>query len=152
MSLIESERFTEAIPSLNNRKQFYENPEQYDGLYYYKTMMALYCCYYKIGDIVSARDAINEAGILCSKRESSENNVYTRNLLCCRGQLENALSNYDEALRYFHLANNFFEAANEYDDAYMVLLNNMGIAYLGKGDFLSSKLYMDEMKDVFEHL
>lgn len=152
MSLIESERFTEAIPSLKNRKQFYENPEQYDGLYYYKTMMALYCCYYKIGDIVSARDAINEAGILCSKRESSENNVYTRNLLCCRGQLENALSNYDEALRYFHLANNFFEAANEYDDAYMVLLNNMGIAYLGKGDFLSSKLYMDEMKDVFEHL
>jgi tetratricopeptide (TPR) repeat protein len=62
------------------------------------------------------------------------------------------LKNYDEALSYFHIANNYFEEANEYGEQYLVLLTNMGIAYLGKGDFLSSKIYMDEMKDKFVQL
>ena len=152
MSLVSSERLLEAVPSLNKLKKHYEIKDNYDGNKYYNVVMALYLYNLRKGDIFAARNLINEAGILCSNLESSQNNQYTRQLLCCRGQLENMLKNYDEALSYFDVANRFFEEANDYGEHYMMLLNNMGIAYLMKGDLLSSKIYMDEMKDTFERL
>lgn len=152
MSYVNSERFPDAIPSLKKLKQRYESPERYNGGVYYGITMALYIYYLGIGDIAYARNIINEAGLICSQREASPNNDFTRRLLCCRGQLESMLKNYDEALSYFHIANSYFEDANEYGEQYLVLLTNMGIAYLGKGDFLSSKIYMDEMKDKFVQL
>ena len=152
MSYIYTERFPDAIPSLKKLRQSYESPGRYNGEVYYSIAMALYTYYIGIGDIASARDVINEAGLICSKREASANNDFTRRLLCCRGQLESMLNNYDEALSYFHIANNYFEEANDYGEQYLVLLTNMGIAYLGKKDLLSSKIYMDEMKDKFEQL
>ena len=152
MSYIYTERFPDAIPSLKKLRQSYESPGRYNGEVYYSITMALYTYYIGIGDIASARDVINEAGLICSKREASANNDFTRRLLCCRGQLESMLNNYDEALSYFHIANNYFEEANDYGEQYLVLLTNMGIAYLGKKDLLSSKIYMDEMKDKFEQL
>lgn len=152
MSFVSSERLLEAVPSLNKLKKHYEIKDNYDGNKYYNVVMALYLYNLRKGDIFAARNLINEAGILCSNLESSQNNQYTRQLLCCRGQLENMLKNYDEALSYFDVANRFFEEANDYGEHYMMLLNNMGIAYLMKGDLLSSKIYMDEMKDTFERL
>jgi CHAT domain-containing protein len=152
MSYIYTERFPDAIPSLKKLKQSYEIPGRYNGEVYYSIVMAIYTYYLGKGDIASARNIINEASQICGQRESSANNDFTRRLLCCRGQLESMLKNYDEALSYFHIANNYFEEANEYGEQYLVLLTNMGIAYLGKGDFLSSKIYMDEMKDKFVQL
>ena len=152
MSFIYTERFPDAIPSLKKLKKCYESPEKYNGEVYYSIAMALYTYYLGIGDIASARDIINEAIQICGHRETLTNNDYIRRLLCCRGQLESMLKRYDEALNYFHIANNYFEEANEYGEQYLVLLTNMGIAYLGKGDLLSSKIYMDEMKDKFTQL
>lgn len=71
-------------------------------------------------------------------------------MLCCRGNLESSLKNYDEALRYFFIANSYFEEANDFGEQYLVLLTNMGVAYISKGDLLSGKLYLDEMKSLFE--
>lgn len=152
MSFVYTERFTDAIPSLKKLKQRYERPERYNGSVYFGISMALYTYYIGIGDIASARNLINEAGSICSQRETSVNNDFTRRLLCCRGQLESVLKNYDEALRYFHIANGYFEEVNDYGEQYLVLLTNMGIAYLGKKDYLSSRTYMDEMKDKFIEL
>ena len=152
MSFVSTKRFSEAIPSLLKLKQRYESPERYNGRVYYGITIALYTYYLEIGDIAYARNLINEAGLICSQREASPNNDYTRSLLCCRGQLESTLNNYDEALNYFHIANYYFEEANDYGEQYLVLLNNMGLAYLGKGDLLSSRIYMDEMKDKFVQL
>lgn len=150
--LVLTGRFTEALPSLKKLKQHYEMPEKYDGGSYYNVVIALYYYYSSIGDIASARNIIDEAGRTCSQREATANNQYTRALLCCRGQLESSLKNYDEALSYFHIANNYFEESNDYGDQYLVLLTGMGVAYLMKGDLLSSRLYLDEMKERFEQL
>lgn len=152
MSLVSSDRILEAVPSLNKLRNRLEQRETYDAERYYSVVMALYVNYIKKGDIYSARNLINDAGTVCSKRESSPNNEYTRRLLCCRGQLENMLKNYDEALRYFAIANKYFQEANDLGEQYMVLLNNMGIAYLMTGDLESSKSYMDKMKETFERL
>jgi len=152
MSLVNTERYEEVLPSLMNLKQKIERPEIYDGATYYSVVIALYYYYLRIGDIFSARSIINEAGRTCSQREATANNQYTRALLCCRGQLESSLKNYDEALSYFHIANGYFEDSNDFGDQYLVLLTGMGVAYLMKGDLLSSRLYMDEMKERFEQL
>ena len=152
MSFVYTERFPDAIPSLRKLKQRYESPDQYNGEVYYGIVISLYSYFLGIGDIASARNIINEAGAICSQREASANNDYTRRLLCCRGQLESMLKNYDEALGYFQIANSYFEEVNEYGEQYLVLLTNIGIAYLGKKDYLSSKIYMDKMRDKFEQL
>ncbi len=152
MSCIYAERFFDAIPTLKKLKQRQENTDIYNGDIYYNITAALYTCYIRIGDIASARKTINEAGLTISQKEACPNNDYTRRLLCCRGQIESMLKNYDEALSYFHIANDYFEEANDYGEQYIILLNNMGIAYLSKGDLLSAKIYMDEMKNMFVQL
>lgn len=149
ISFFYAERLSDAIPSLKKLKLKYESADMYNSEIYYNIMAALYTYYIRIGDIASARNIINEAGWTMSQREESPNNDYYRRLLCCRGQIESMLNNYDEALRYFYIANDYFENANDYGEQYIVLLNNIGIAYLGKGDLLSAKIYMDEMKDEF---
>ena len=136
MSFVYTERFPDAIPSLRKLKQRYESPDQYNGEVYYGIVISLYSYFLGIGDIASARNIINEAGAICSQREASANNDYTRRLLCCRGQLESMLKNYDEALGYFQIANSYFEEVNEYGEQYLVLLTNIGIAYLGKKYYL----------------
>ena len=152
MSYVYTERFPDAIPSLRKLKQRYEDPDLYNGETYYGIVISLYTYYLGIGDIATARNIINEAGTICTQREASANNDFTRRLLCCRGQLESMLKNYDEALSYFQIANNYFEEVNEFGEQYLVLLTNMGIAYLGKKDYLSSKNYMNKMRDKFEQL
>ena len=152
MSLVENNRFSEALPSLLYYKQKFENPESYEGASYFNVVIALYCYYINIGDISSARNVMDESLHIFSQMEAVANNQFTRPLLCCRAQMENTIKNYDVALYYYRIANDYFKEANDYGDQYLVLLTGMGISYMMKGDFLAAKLYMDEMKDRFEQL
>ena len=152
MSLVENNRFSEALPSLLYYKQKFENPESYEGASYFNVVIALYCYYINIGDISSARNVMDESLHICSQMEGIANNQYTRFLLCCRAQMENTLKNYDVALYYYRIANDYFNEANDYGDQYLVLLTGMGFSYMMKGDYLAARLYLDEMKERFEQL
>ena len=149
-SFVKSNNLFQAIPSLEKQKKHYEIKDNFDAEAYYYIIMALYLYNIQEGNIVESRNLIDEAMAIYENMEDNPNNTYIRSLLCCRGNLESTILNYDEALKFFLLANNYFEEANDYGDQYMILLNNIGVAYLMKEDLLSAKLYFDEAKDLFE--
>ena len=93
-SLIDAGNYDDAIPSLIKIKQYQEMPQNYNGQSYYGTVIELYVCYLKNVDISLARDLIDDAIDVCGRRESSKNNVYTRLLLCCRGQIESIINKH----------------------------------------------------------
>lgn len=152
MTLYNSGRLSEAIPSLLVLKKYYEQPDNYNGSLYYGVIIALHYYYMGIGDFSSARNLLNDAGNTFNKREPEPNNEYIRNLLCCRGQLEVMLKNYGDALNYLNQAQVYFEEKNDYSESYLVTMMNMALSYQSNGDLLSAKIYMDEAIEQFENL
>lgn len=152
MELCDSGQFAEALPSLLALKDYYEQPDNYDGSLYHGIIMTLHYYFMQTGDYSSSRDLLNEAGNTFNKREPEPNNEYMRDLLCCRGRLEVLLKNYDAALDYLNQAQVYFEEKSDYSESYLVAMMNMAIAYQANGDLLSAKIYMDEAIDQFENL
>lgn len=145
-------RLDEAIPSLLQLKGQYEKNTQFDELLYYGVVISLHYHYIGIGDFASSQKLLSEAMSVYNQRSSNSNTEHIRILWCCMGQLEVMLKNFAQALSYLHQAQIMFEAVNDFGESYLVMLMNMGISYMGNGDFLSAKIYMDEARDIFENL
>lgn len=148
---VDFSNFSIIVPSMLNLKHKYESADTYNSLIYNNIVLYLHSYYMRIGDIASSRQLLNEAANTFNVRESEPNNEYFRQILVCRGQLEFCLKNYGDALNYLNLAHKYFEEKNDYGDSYMVMLLDMAMSYIGNGDLLSAKIYMDEGVEQFEN-
>ena len=152
MSFIKSGNYSAAIPSLLNRKIGYENQDNFDGDTYYSIVTSLFICFSQTGNYATLGKLIRETFDVFYKKGFGLDCEFTRDLLCRCGELEAGLRNYNDAIYYFILANRYYEEANDYNLSYIRLLRELGLVYIAKGDLLSGKMYMDEMKDVFENI
>lgn len=152
MSFIESGNYYEAIPTLLKREIECQYQKCFDGDAYYDIVSSLLVCFSKTGNFGTLRKIIEETFDVYYKKGFGLNCKFTRDLLCCCGDLELGLRNYDNAIYYFLTASRYYEEANDYGFGYVRLLKGLGLAYIAKGDLLSGKMYMDEMKDKFEYI
>lgn len=144
------ENYDRVMPSLLHLEKLYSESGNYNAYIYNKIISQISYYYICNGNLVSARQILDEAENTFGKFEHEPNNKYTRDLLIRRGQLEVLLKNYSDAVEYLSAANKYFEAANIFDESYMVMLMNMAIACQGDGDLALAKIYIDESREQFE--
>ena len=149
---VQYEDFSKIIPSLLHLKDQYSTAEGYDADIYNNVILYLHQYNMHMGDIVSSERLLEEAEKTFALREPETNNKYIRNLMICRGQLEVMLKRYDAALDVLTMAHAYFVEAADYGDEYIIMMNNIAVAYQLAGNLVSAKVYMDEAIERYEKL
>ena len=129
-----------------------EKSGYFDEARYWEIVFSLNQYYTNNNDIHSSSELLHNAIRTVNAKSKELNTPNIRKLYLLLGRMEATLKCYNDAIVYLQVLQKLCDIAKEEDGMYMMLYQDMAMAYLGMSDLLSAKLYMDEAIEIVEKL
>ena len=139
----------DSIKVLLNQKIAYETQSELPINDYLETSTQLVSAYISLGMFTEAERVVTSTEKVLSQKGKSNTHP---DLYYSRGLIYYSLKNYDEAFLHFKKAKSLFEQLGDNGFNYTFTLSALATIYQLRGQFLFSKMYLDEAVELYNQI
>ena len=129
-----------------------ENTKPFDEKKYSENVNSLIFCLLSISDYYNAQIACDNGYNFLYANGSGPNTEYLRTLIQYSARIDQALMNYDQAISKYNTVIEMCDAASVPEEDYIVVYQNLAMAYFFMQNYKKMKEYMDISVAKFEEI